>query len=122
MQEAQGPKVPWRPGRIDGFEHHVTPDGRLPDASQAQDHLRFIFNRMGFNDQEIVALSGAHAMGRCHTGGWCECVSRKDTCADARGDGLDRSGFDGPWTFSPTTFTNDYFKLLFDEKWSWKKW
>lgn len=21
-----------------------------------------------FNDQEIVALSGAHAMGRCHTG------------------------------------------------------
>ena len=34
----------------------------------------------------------------------------------------DRSGFDGPWTFSPTTFTNDYFKLLFDEKWSWRKW
>jgi cytochrome c peroxidase len=21
---------------------------------------------MGFNDQEIVALSGAHALGRCH--------------------------------------------------------
>jgi cytochrome c peroxidase len=35
---------------------------------------------------------------------------------------VDRSGFDGPWTFSPTTFTNDYFKLLFDEKWSWRKW
>ena len=50
---------------------------------------------MGFNDQEIVALSGAHALGRCHT---------------------DRSGFDGPWTFSPTTLTNDYYKLLFDEK------
>ncbi len=47
IQEAQGPKVPWRPGRIDGFEKDVTPDGRLPDASQAQDHLRFIFNRMG---------------------------------------------------------------------------
>lgn len=54
-----------------------------------------------FNDQEIVALSGAHALGRCHT---------------------DRSGFEGPWTFSPTTVTNDYYKLLFDEKWVWKKW
>jgi len=101
VQEAQGPKIPWRPGRIDGFEKDVTPDGRLPDASQAQDHLRNIFYRMGFNDQEIVALSGAHCLGRCHT---------------------DRSGFDGPWTFSPTTFTNDYFKLLFDEKWNWRKW
>ena len=39
---------------------------------------------MGFNDQEIVALSGAHAVGRCHT---------------------DRSGFDGPWSFSPVTFS-----------------
>ena len=25
--------------------------------------LRQVFNRMGFNDQEIVALSGAHALG-----------------------------------------------------------
>ena len=48
-----------------------------------------------FNDQEMVALIGAHAVGRCHP---------------------DRSGFDGPWTFSPTTFTNDFYKLLFDEK------
>lgn len=101
VQESGGPTIPWRPGRIDGFEHHVTPDGRLPDASQAEDHLRFIFNRMGFNDQEIVALSGAHAMGRCHT---------------------DRSGFEGPWTFSPVTFSNEYYKLLQDEKWQWRKW
>lgn len=54
-----------------------------------------------FNDQEIVALAGAHALGRCHT---------------------DRSGFDGPWTFSPTTVTNDFYTLLLDEKWVWKKW
>ncbi|WWD04925.1 cytochrome c peroxidase, mitochondrial [Kwoniella europaea PYCC6329] len=101
VQESGGPTIPWRPGRIDGFEHNVTPDGRLPDASQAQDHLRFIFYRMGFNDQEIVALSGAHAMGRCHT---------------------DRSGFEGPWTFSPVTFSNQYFTLLEDEPWQWRKW
>ena len=60
-----------------------------------------IFYRMGFDDQEIVALSGAHALGRCHR---------------------DRSGYDGPWTFSPITLTNDYFKLLFSEKWAWKRW
>lgn len=40
IQEMGGPKIPWRPGRIDGFEAQVTPDGRLPDASQGADHLR----------------------------------------------------------------------------------
>jgi cytochrome c peroxidase len=101
VQEMAGPKVPWRPGRVDGFVAQATPDGRLPDATQGAPHIRDIFYRMGFDDQEIVALSGAHALGRCHTS---------------------RSGFEGPWTFSPTTFTNDYYKLLFDEKWVWKKW
>ncbi|TFK53622.1 heme peroxidase [Heliocybe sulcata] len=101
IQEMQGPKIPWRPGRIDGFQADCTPDGRLPDGAQGADHLRSIFYRMGFNDQEIVALSGAHALGRCHS---------------------DRSGFEGPWTFSPTTVTNDYYKLLFEEKWVWRKW
>ena len=54
-----------------------------------------------FNDQEIVALSGAHALGRCHT---------------------DRSGFEGPWTFSPVTVSNAYYQLLLDEKWVWRSW
>jgi len=101
IQEMGGPQVGWRAGRKDGDVANCTPDGRLPDGDKRQDHLRQIFYRMGFNDQEIVALSGAHALGRCHT---------------------NRSGFEGPWTFSPTTFTNDYFKLLFDEKWVERKW
>ena len=46
-------------------ETKCPPDGRLPDASKGPPHLRDIFYRMGFNDQEIVALSGAHALGRC---------------------------------------------------------
>ncbi|KAI9751637.1 MAG: heme peroxidase [Chaenotheca gracillima] len=101
IQEMQGPSVPWRPGRQDRDEAACTPDGRLPDGSKEQSHLRGIFGRMGFDDREIVALSGAHALGRCHT---------------------DRSGFEGPWTFSPTVVTNDYYKLLQDEKWNWRKW
>ncbi|KAI0268818.1 cytochrome c peroxidase [Gloeopeniophorella convolvens] len=101
VQEMGGPKIPWRPGRIDGVAKDATPDGRLPNGALGQDHLRVIFGRMGFNDQEIVALSGAHALGRCHA---------------------DRSGFEGPWTFSPTTVSNDFFKLLLSEKWVWRKW
>ncbi|KAK5127405.1 heme peroxidase [Meristemomyces frigidus] len=101
VQEMGGPDVHWRPGRSDRDVSYCTPDGRLPDGSKDHDHLRGIFYRMGFNDQEIVALSGAHALGRCHT---------------------DRSGFEGPWTHSPTMVTNDYYKLLIEEKWSFRKW
>ncbi|KAG1863817.1 heme peroxidase [Suillus subluteus] len=118
VQEMAGPKVPWRPGRIDGFESHVPPDGRLPDASQGAQHIRDIFYRMGFDDQEIVALCGAHALGRCHADRYrfrCIFFSVADFV-------LSSSGYDGPWTFSPTMFTNDFYKLLFDEKWVWKKW
>ncbi|KTW31276.1 uncharacterized protein T551_01348 [Pneumocystis jirovecii RU7] len=101
IQEMSGPAIPWRPGRIDGVCTQCPPDGLLPDASKGQDHLRNIFYRMGFNDQEIVALSGAHALGQCHT---------------------DRSGYIGHWTFSPTVLTNDYYKLLLSEKWDQKNW
>lgn len=101
IQEMGGPDIQWRPGRQDRDISYCTPDGRLPDASQGNDHLRNIFHRMGFNDQDIVTLSGAHALGRCHT---------------------DRSGFEGPWTFSPITLTNDYYKLLLSEKWQHRKW
>ena len=101
VQEMYGPTIPFRPGRSDKDLAACTPDGRLPDASQGQKHLRDIFYRMGFNDQEIVALTGAHALGRCHR---------------------DRSGYDGPWTFSPTVLTNDFYNLLLSEKWQWKKW
>ncbi|EMR10767.1 hypothetical protein PNEG_00915 [Pneumocystis murina B123] len=101
IQEMSGPSIPWRPGRVDGDSTRCPPDGLLPDASKEQSHLRNIFYRMGFNDQEIVALSGAHALGQCHP---------------------DRSGYTGHWTFSPTVFTNDYYKMLLNEKWDYKKW
>ena len=66
-----GPSIPWKPGRTDKSEKSVKPadippNGRLPDAAQGAQHVRDVFYRMGFNDREIVALSGAHALGRCH--------------------------------------------------------
>lgn len=97
-----GPSVAWRAGRVDSMSpKDVTPDGRLPNAdngSYGQDasHIRDIFYRMGFDDKEIVALSGAHALGRCHA---------------------NASGFVGPWTPTPTTFNNAYFTLLQNLQW-----
>lgn len=49
VQEMAGPKIPWRPGRIDGFAKDATPDGRLPDATQGAPHVRNIFSRMGYD-------------------------------------------------------------------------
>jgi hypothetical protein len=58
--------IPWRAGRSDADDgSKIVPDGRLPDATQGAAHLRDVFYRMGFNDKDIVALSGAHSMGGC---------------------------------------------------------
>lgn len=90
-----GPDIPFRMGRKDATEQECTPDGRLPDADKGMGHLRDIFYRMGFNDAEITALSGAHTLGRCHE---------------------DRSGYDGPWTKQPVVFDNTYYiEILKDE-------
>ncbi|KAA1112847.1 cytochrome c peroxidase [Puccinia graminis f. sp. tritici] len=64
VKEMGGPQVHWKPGRTDFMDDSKCPPrGRLPDASLAHDHLRQVFYRMGFNDREIVALSGAHNLG-----------------------------------------------------------
>jgi catalase (peroxidase I) len=67
VEKTGGPKVPVGLGRVDQTDGtKCPPNGRLPDASQGAQHLRDVFYRMGFNDQEIVVLSGAHTLGRCH--------------------------------------------------------
>ena len=67
-----GPSIKWRPGRRDKTAAECPPDGRLPNAdvktaAATNRHVRDIFYRMGFTDEEIVALLGAHAVGECHT-------------------------------------------------------
>jgi len=104
LEEMQGPHIRMRWGRKDEDEgcDTIPPNGRLPDGALGAQHVRDIFYRMGFSDQEIVALvGGGHSIGRCHA---------------------DRSGFEGPWTFSPTTFSNEYFRLLLEEKWTKRRW
>ncbi|KAL3775894.1 hypothetical protein ACHAWO_012912 [Cyclotella atomus] len=98
-----GPKIPFRLGREDAASGETSPkECGLPDADKGSrkntiQHVRDVFYRMGFNDREIVALLGAHALGRCHE---------------------DRSGYWGPWTFAENTFSNEYFRLLIEERWS----
>jgi len=100
IKEMGGPDIKWLPGRTDYVDDSkLPPRGRLPDAAQGNDHLRWIFYRMGFNDQEIVALSGAHNLGRCHS---------------------DRSGFEGAWVNNPTRFSNTYFNLMLQRQWKEK--
>ena len=95
-----GPDIKTRFGRkdaessADSVESQV---GRLPDGDKEIDHLREIFAPKGFSDKEIVALSGAHTVGKCH---------------------LDRSGFDGPWTAEPLKFDNSYFKDMLAKEWT----
>eukprot|EP01095_Lingulamoeba_sp_RSL-Kostka_P017191 TRINITY_DN879_c0_g1_i1.p1 TRINITY_DN879_c0_g1~~TRINITY_DN879_c0_g1_i1.p1 ORF type:complete len:416 (-),score=181.79 TRINITY_DN879_c0_g1_i1:73-1320(-) len=97
-----GPKIPFSFGRTDESDNSKCPaNGRLPDATLGADHLREVFGRMGFNDKEIVCLSGAHTLGRCHAV---------------------RSGFDGPWTTHPLRFDNQYFKNLIERKWVERQW
>jgi len=102
VEHMAGPKIEWRVGRHDSDKPSPLPNGRLPNAdlgcpAATNSHIRDIFGRMGFEDREIVALSGAHSLGRCH---------------------VTASGYWGPWTNAETTFSNEYFRLLLEEKWT----
>lgn len=93
-----GPKIPTRFGRVDAASSKESvegQEGRLPDGDKGIDHLRAIFNPKGFDDAEIVALSGAHTVGSCHA---------------------DRSGFEGPWTEDKLKFDNSYFKEMLSKE------
>lgn len=101
VQEAGGPKIPWRPGRQDTTDKSIVPaNGLLPDASQDGKYVKNFFERLGFNERETVALIGAHCLGRCHK---------------------HRSGYEGPWGPSFNMFTNDFFVRLL-QGWHIKKW
>jgi len=96
-----GPYIRFAAGRSDEKKKSLCPaHGRLPDAEGDGKHIRAIFNRMGFNDREIVALiGGGHVLGRCHP---------------------ESSGYEGPWVDNPIKFSNEYFEELFENDWEEK--
>ena len=138
IKEMGGPDIKWTGGRTDFVDDSkLPPQGRLPDGAQGSEHLRHVFGRMGFSDQEIVALSGAHNLGRCHSDRsgtfrslnglqvitntacrlgislCCFSIRAPTDCA--------LSGFHGAWVNNPTRFSNQYFKLLMGLEWQKKK-
>nr|XP_023874368.1 probable L-ascorbate peroxidase 6, chloroplastic/mitochondrial isoform X1 [Quercus suber] len=108
VEEAGGPKIPMKYGRVDITAPEQCPEeGRLPDAGPPSpaDHLRNVFYRMGLNDKEIVALSGAHTLGRSRPerSGW----GKPETKYTKDGPGAPGGQ---SWTVKWLKFDNSYFK------------
>mmetsp|Transcript_33285 Transcript_33285/g.43895 ORF Transcript_33285/g.43895 Transcript_33285/m.43895 type:complete len:331 (+) Transcript_33285:87-1079(+) len=128
VELAGGPAIPMKYGRVDSTSpDECSPEGNLPGAAAPfddgcatpQEHLRKVFYRMGFNDQEIVALSGAHTLGRAfkdRSGFGAE--QTKYTSGDhlARADGKPGYGRKGgsSWTEKWLKFDNSYYQTVPD--------
>ncbi|KAK0576885.1 hypothetical protein LWI29_024855 [Acer saccharum] len=108
IEEAGGPKIPMKYGRVDVSGPEQCPEeGRLPDAGPPSpaDHLREVFYRMGLNDKDIVVLSGAHTLGRSRPerSGW----GKPETKYTKDGPGAPGGQ---SWTAQWLKFDNSYFK------------
>ncbi|XP_058089910.1 probable L-ascorbate peroxidase 6, chloroplastic/mitochondrial isoform X2 [Magnolia sinica] len=108
VEDAGGPKLPMKYGRVDVSGPEQCPvEGKLPDAGPPSPatHLRDVFYRMGLNDKEIVALSGAHTLGRSRPerSGW----GKPETKYTKDGPGAPGGQ---SWTVQWLKFDNSYFK------------
>lgn len=120
---------------------YVNPEGPLdvetgkqnPDPALSAGEIRTTFGKMGHTDKSTVALiGGGHAFGKVH--GACgeahaagqspkEAYSTSDypwvgKCGKTgNGENTWTSGFEGPWTSTPTKWSNEFFKDLLDKEW-----
>jgi catalase-peroxidase len=114
---------------------YVNPEGpnRVPDPITAARDIRETFRRMGFNDEETVALIvGGHTFGKTHGAankdkhlgpepeaapleaqglGW------KNSYGTGKGADTITSGLHGTWTPTPTKWDNSYLENLFGYEW-----
>merc|ERR1712176_1413786 len=93
------------------------------EDTTAQGHLRKVFYRMGFDDEGIVALSGAHTFGRAYKdrSGVTQKESTKFTdgkMKQMRADGKEANYKPGgaSWVANWLIFDNSYFTTIPDEK------
>ncbi len=118
---------------------YVNPEGPggNPDPLAAAAHIRLTFSRMGMNDEETVALiAGGHTLGKSHGAakasqhvgaepekapieeqgfGW------KNSYRSGKGGDTITSGLEGAWTRTPTKWSHDFFRNLYDFEWELTK-
>ncbi|MEM9444726.1 MAG: catalase/peroxidase HPI [Verrucomicrobiota bacterium] len=114
---------------------YVNPEGPNgnPDPVAAAHDIRETFGRMAMNDEETVALiAGGHTFGKAHgaanpddhvgpepeaagiteqSQGWTSSYGR------GHSEHTITSGLEGAWTQTPTRWSNNYFKNLFEYEW-----
>jgi len=117
---------------------YVNPEGPNgnPDPLAAARDIRDTFGRMAMNDEETVALiAGGHTFGKTHGAGDAKHVGRepegapleeqglgwKSTFGSGKGGDAITSGLEVTWTTTPTRWSNDFFKHLFDYEWELTK-
>lgn len=110
---------------------YVNPEGPggNPDPLQSARDMRETFSRMAMNDEETVALTaGGHTFGKAHGAGDASLVGDSPESSDIALQGMGwsnayetgmgehaiTSGLEGSWVNTPTTWSENYFRLLLD--------
>jgi catalase-peroxidase len=117
---------------------YVNPEGPNgnPDPVAAARDIRETFARMAMNDEETVALiAGGHTFGKTHGAGETKHVGPEPEAAPIEEQGLGwkssygkgsggdaiTSGLEVTWTTTPTRWSQDFFKHLFEYEWELTK-
>jgi catalase-peroxidase len=111
------------------------PDGR-PDPVAAAKDIRETFARMAMNDEETVALiAGGHSFGKTHGAGPATHVGPepeaagigeqglgwKSSFGTGRGGDAITSGLEVTWTPTPTKWSSNFLRVLFQYEWELTK-
>ncbi len=117
---------------------YVNPEGPNgnPDPVAAARDIRETFARMAMNDEETVALiAGGHTFGKTHGAGDASHVGPEPEAAGIEEQGLGwkssfgtgkggdtiGSGLEVTWTNTPTKWSNNFFRILFNFEWELTK-
>jgi len=117
---------------------YVNPEGPNgnPDPVAAAKDIRETFARMAMNDEETVALiAGGHSFGKTHGAGPATHVGPEPEAAGIEEQGLGwkssfgtgkggdaiSSGLEVTWTTTPTKWSNNFLRILFQYEWELTK-